>query len=140
MKQLILRVYVIAVLLVLSGLGIGGYISDTVFAQGEPLQSAGSSSVAPQTLNALQPANSSAVPLQSAGVTGSGADQAASAQTLQQTAPSDQVKLLVQGDGEPPQTSTSQPNLEWLWQILLVMVATCSAGYAVWLLQRHPIR
>ena len=110
-------------------------LADDASELGPQTNSANASS--PQTLNMLQPAGSTASPLQSADAHGGGISQSTS-QALQQTGSSDQVKLMIQGEADQPQTLSggSGINLGFLWYILAVIALAGVATGAAVLLQR----
>ncbi|HSX01314.1 MAG TPA: hypothetical protein VLF67_03660 [Candidatus Saccharimonas sp.] len=129
-----------AVLIVIvAALPLAAQADDSMSAQPNSLQSTGSSTASPQTGGLLQPAsgNSNSAALQSADSSNGGVTQAANQQNLQQTGSSDQIKLLVQGEANAPQQLSDGPNLSWLWDILLVLLATAAGTGAALLLRRR---
>ncbi len=93
----------------------------------------------PQTGSLLQPAGTSTAPIQEAdaqagGITGS------QSETLQQTAPSDQIKLLIGSEGEGEQTLDNEGNFSWLLIILAILVtATIITAVLVWIERRRAL-
>ncbi|HEX7260098.1 MAG TPA: hypothetical protein VF272_04175 [Candidatus Saccharimonadia bacterium] len=104
-----------------------------------PATTAATDSSSPQTGSILQPAGASNSPIQSAGAQAGGIIVPQS-QTLQQTGPADQIKVLLAGEGEGQQPLQQERNYSWLIAIAGVIAATIIiTAPLVWLERRSYI-